>query len=103
MLVSSVQCSNLTFIPYDAITIVSVVPICHIHSYYDIIDYFPCAVLYTPRAYLFYNWKLVALIPFHLFHPFPSPRSSGNHQWVLVLFPPHRIPFNEQQNCQKAD
>ena len=32
-----------------------------------IIDYIPCVVHYIPVTHLFYNWRLVSLIPIHLF------------------------------------
>lgn len=47
-------------------------------SYYNIIDYIPCAVHFTSVVYLFYNWKFVLLIPLNLFHPLPhSPPFGG--------------------------
>lgn len=40
-------------------------------SYYNIVDYIPCAIHYIPVIYLFYNWKFVLL---YLFCPFRHPR-----------------------------
>ena len=49
MLVSVGQFSNI-FIPYEMITTVSLVLSVPILSYYNIIDYIPYAVCYTPVA-----------------------------------------------------
>ena len=48
-------------------------------SYYNIIDYIPSAVLFTPTSYLFQNQKFVPLNPLHHF----SHTTHLNHRFLL--------------------
>lgn len=52
------------------LTMTSIVTI-DFHSYYNIIDYIPYAVLLIPVTYIFYKWKLLPLNPF-LFCLYPN-------------------------------
>ena len=52
-----------------------------IQNCYDTVDYITYVTHYI--LWLTYEWNFVSLNPLHLFHLFPSPFPSGNHNFVL--------------------
>ena len=74
--------NNNSTIAYIMITMISLIAICPMKHYYNIIDYIPCVVYYTPMMNISCNSKFIPLNPLYLFHL----SSSHPSIWQLPVY-----------------